>query len=111
MNSELLSFHQDATIGTPAKPFTPTSSSTASASPPEYYAGTSTKGVHVFIINTGSSAATMTFDFSLVTGLSAGSGSYVVHDMWAGEDLGTFSGSYSTSVDVHDTAAFLITPT
>jgi len=109
-NPELLAFHQDATIGTPAKPFTPTSGSTATASPPEFYAGASSKGVHVFMVNTASNAATMNFTFSLVPGLAAGTGSYVVHDMWAGADLGTFSGSYSTSVAAHDTVAFLVTP-
>lgn len=80
------------------------------ASPPEFYAGASSKGVHVFIINTASSTATMSFSFTLVPGLAAGAGSYVVHDMWAGKDLGTFSGSYSTSVAAHDTVAFLVTP-
>ncbi|EKM54559.1 glycoside hydrolase family 27 protein [Phanerochaete carnosa HHB-10118-sp] len=109
-NPELLAFHQDATIGTPAMPFTPTSSGAAPTSPPQYFAGMSAKGVHVFMINTASNAETMSFTFSLVPELAVGSGSYVVHDMWAGEDLGTFSGSYSTSVAAHDTVAFLVTP-
>lgn len=107
-NSELLAFHQDANVGTPAKPFTPTSGA-ATTTPPEYYAGTSSKGVHVFIINTSDNVATKVFDFDLVPGLS-GSGAFTVHDMWAEEDLGAFSGSYSTSVAAHDTVAFLITP-
>lgn len=51
----------------------------------------------------------MGFTFSLVPGLGAGS-KYVVHDMWADKDLGTFSGSYTTSIAAHDTAAFLLTP-
>ncbi|GJE96637.1 glycoside hydrolase family 27 protein [Phanerochaete sordida] len=108
-NPELLAFHQDATIGAPAKPFAPTANGTTTTNPPEFYAGTSTKGTHVFIINTASSTATMGFTFSLVPGLAAGS-KYVVHDMWAGKDLGTFSGSYSASIAAHDTAAFLVTP-
>jgi len=109
-NAELLAFHQDDTIGTPATPFTPAASA-PTASPPEFYAGPSTAGTHVFIINTAGSSATMGFNFANVPGLSgAGSGSYVVHDMWAGVDVGTFSGSYSTTLDSHDTAAFLITP-
>lgn len=107
-NPELLAFHQDTTVGVPAKPFTPVSGA-ASTNPPEYYAGASSKGVHVFIINTSDSTATKTFSFSLVPGLS-GSGSFVVHDMWAGKDLGTFSTSYSASVAAHDTVAFLISP-
>lgn len=105
-NTELLAFHQDATIGTPAKPFTP-SGTTTTTNPPEFYAGASSKGTHVFIVNTGSGTATKTFSFADVPGLSATS-SYVVHDMWAGKDLGTFKGSYSASVAAHDTAALFI---
>ncbi|GJE97766.1 glycoside hydrolase family 27 protein [Phanerochaete sordida] len=108
-NPELLAFHQDATIGVPAKPFQPTADDTTTSNPPEFYAGASTKGTHVFIINTGGGTSTMTFAFSSVPGLPAGS-NYVVHDMWVGKDLGTFSGKYSASVASHDTAAFLITP-
>ncbi|KAM5540296.1 hypothetical protein V8D89_006115 [Ganoderma adspersum] len=106
-NPELLAFHQDATIGTPAAPFTPTAGATT-PSPPEFYAGTSSKGTHVFVINTNSTALTKTFDFANVPGL--GSGSFVVHDMWTGKDLGTFTTSYSTTVDTHDTAALFIKP-
>ena len=83
----------------------------ASTSPPEYYAGNSTRGTHVFIINTSSSSATKQFAFANVPGLSA-SGSFKVHDMWAGTDLsGTYSTSstFSVSVAPHDTVAYLIT--
>jgi len=104
-NTELLAFSQDNRIGVPAKAFTPYDGA-PSTSPPEYYTGKSSKGVHVFAINIGDSAATKTFDFAKVSGL--GSGRYVVHDMWTGKDLGTFSGNYSTSVDAHDTVAYYI---
>ncbi|KAG8923505.1 hypothetical protein FRC02_011096, partial [Tulasnella sp. 418] len=50
-NTELLAFHQDSTYGKPAFPYT-------TGSPPEFYSGTSTKGAHVFVINTASSSAT-----------------------------------------------------
>jgi len=109
-NPELLAFHQDATIGTPATPFS-ASASMPTTSPPEYYSGASSAGVHVFIINTSSAAATKTFTFANVPGLT-GSGPFVVHDMWAGEDLsGTYSRSQSFSVTVasHDTVAYRIT--
>ncbi|KAI0766513.1 glycoside hydrolase [Irpex lacteus] len=109
-NPELLAFHQDPTIGTPALPFTP-SSATTTTSPPEFYSGASSKGTHVFILNTGSSTATKSFKFSEVAGLEGGgSGEYVVHDMWSGKDLGTFSGSYETSLGAHDNAALFIKP-
>ncbi|EMD37848.1 glycoside hydrolase family 27 protein [Gelatoporia subvermispora B] len=108
-NTELLAFHQDDTIGTPAMPFTP-APSTPTASPPEFYAGPSSAGTHVFVINTSGSSAAMSFDFVNVPGLAnGGAGSFVVHDMWAGEDVGTFSESYSTTLSSHDTAAFLLT--
>jgi alpha-galactosidase len=105
-NTELLAFSQDDTIGVPARPFAPYEGA-PSTSPPEYYTGRSSKGVHVFVINIGDSASTKTFEFAIVDGL--GNGNYVVHDMWTGKDLGTFSGNYSTSVDAHDTIAFYIT--
>lgn len=103
-NTELLAFHQDATIGKPAAPFT---SAPSSSSPPEFYAGQSSKGTHVFIVNTGA-AASKTFNFADIPGL--GAGSFKVHDMWTGADVGTFASSFTTTVDTHDTAAFLVTP-
>ncbi|KAI5124617.1 hypothetical protein M0805_004227 [Coniferiporia weirii] len=103
-NTELLAFSQDTTIAAPAKPFTSDTSS-----PPQYYSGASSKGTHVFIINFGGSTETMSFEFADVDGLES-AGSYLVHDMWAGEDIGSFSGSFSTSLASHDSAALLITP-
>ena len=103
-NAELLAFHQDAHVGKPAAPFTPIKGA-GTTSPPEFYAGQSSKGTHVFIVNTNSTA-TKTFDFANVPGL--GSGPFVVHDMWTGKDLGTFETSYTTKVDAHDTAALFI---
>jgi len=109
-NKELLAFSQDATIGTPAKPFTAFSGAPA-ISPPEYYAGTSSKGIHVFIINTSSSTASKKFVLSNVPGLGT-SGNFKIHDMWSSSDLsGTFSANSTFTVDVqaHDTVAYLFT--
>ncbi|KAF9003997.1 glycoside hydrolase superfamily [Cyathus striatus] len=108
-NKELLAFHQDNNIGAPAKPFTPYTNAT-STSPPEYYSGASSKGIHVFIINTSSGSATKQFTFSNVPGLNS-SGSFKVHDMWSGVDLTgiyTISATFTASVAAHDTAAYLI---
>ena len=108
-NTELLAFHQDGTIGTPAMPFT-ASSSMPTTSPPEYYSGDSSNGVHVFIINTSSTTATKQFSFAHVPGLAA-TGSFTVHDMWAGADLAgayTTSSMFTVSVAPHDTVAYLI---
>ncbi|QRV89573.1 hypothetical protein RhiJN_17591 [Ceratobasidium sp. AG-Ba] len=100
-NAELLAFSQDTTIAAPAKPYK------SNTTPPEFYAGKSVKGTHVFIINTGSSAASKVVTFSEVTGLTCTS--CKVHDMWTGKDLGTFTGSYTLTVGTHDTAALLLT--
>ncbi|KAI0665930.1 glycoside hydrolase [Trametes maxima] len=105
-NRELLAFHQDPVFGKPAAPFTPTPSA-PTASPPEFYAGRSTRGVHVFVINTGDAPAPKVFDFANVPGL--GAGAFRVHDMWSGKNLGVFRGSVNVTVDRHDTAAFLVT--
>ncbi|TFL01475.1 glycoside hydrolase [Pterulicium gracile] len=109
-NKELLAFSQDTTIGTPAMNFTVPGAPVTS--PPEYYAGTSSKGVHVFIINTQNSTATKSFALSSVAGLSA-SKTYRFHDMWTGQDLsGTVAGNarFSVSVAAHDTVAYLVVP-
>ncbi|KAI0779331.1 glycoside hydrolase [Fomes fomentarius] len=107
-NAELLAFNQDPFIGVPAKPFTPVENATTT-SPPEFYSGRSIKGVHVFIVNTDTNA-TKTFDFARVPGLQSRVGSFFkIHDMWTGKHVGTFTENYSTVVDTHDTAAFLIT--
>ncbi|KAF8604686.1 glycoside hydrolase, partial [Ceratobasidium sp. AG-I] len=100
-NTELLAFSQDTTIGTPAKPYK------TGTTPPEYYAGKSVKGTHVFVMNIGSAAASKVVTFSEVTGLTCTS--CKVHDMWTGKDLGTFTTSYTVTVDTHDTIALLIT--
>ncbi|KAJ7746016.1 glycoside hydrolase [Mycena metata] len=107
-NAELLAFHQDTTVGGPAVPFTPFSSA-PTTSPPEYYVGKSSKGTHVFIINTSSAAATKSFTFANA-GLGS-SGTFSVHDMWAGTDLaGTYAASatFSVTVQPHDTVAYFI---
>ncbi|EJF65552.1 glycoside hydrolase [Dichomitus squalens LYAD-421 SS1] len=103
-NAQLLAFHQDPIVGTPATPFNATASA-PSTSPPEFYAGKSSKGTHVFIINTNTTA-TKTFEFGNVPGL--GFGRFRVQDMWTGKNLGTFANKFSITVDTHDTAALLI---
>lgn len=110
-NRELLAFNQDDVVGTPAKPFNPSSPMPPPTATPEYFAGASSRGVHVFIINTSSATAMKHFTFSNVPGLGH-SGSFKVHDMWNSTDLpGTHAAAstFSVSVAAHDTAAFLIT--
>lgn len=105
-NPELLAFHQDPSIGEPAKPFTPVGYPGAAL--PEFYSGKSTKGTHVFVLNLDASTANKTFDFASIPDLSGTR--FNVHDMWSGRDLGVFNGSYNATIGPHDNAALLITP-
>ncbi|KAF4585242.1 hypothetical protein EYR40_002079 [Pleurotus pulmonarius] len=110
-NKEFLAFNQDATVGTPALPFIPYSGA-ATASPPEYYAGRSSKGVHVFVINTSSYKRTMQFSIASVPDLLPAA-DYRIHDMWTGADqLTTYTRNSTVAVTLaaHDTAAYLIDP-
>ncbi|KAL4265864.1 Alpha-galactosidase [Pleurotus pulmonarius] len=110
-NKEFLAFNQDATVGTPALPFIPYSGA-ATASPPEYYAGRSSKGVHVFVINTSSYKRTMQFSIANVPDLLPAA-DYRIHDMWTGADqLTTYTRNSTVVVTLaaHDTAAYLIDP-
>ncbi|KIM69771.1 glycoside hydrolase family 27 protein [Scleroderma citrinum Foug A] len=107
-NPALLAFHQDDENGAPAKPFQATST-THTTTPPEYYAGKSKKGIHIFIINTLDSTTTKTFDYANVPYI--GEPPYTVTDMWTGAIVVQSAGSapFSVSVDAHDTKAYLIT--
>jgi alpha-galactosidase len=109
-NGELLAFNQDEIVGTPAKPFTP-SPPVPPTTTPEYFAGASSRGVHVFIINTSSATAMKQFTFASVPGLGK-SGSFKVHDMWNSTNLPgthTAASTFTVSVAAHDTVAYLIT--
>ncbi|KAL0068749.1 hypothetical protein AAF712_004078 [Marasmius tenuissimus] len=109
-NPELLAFHQDTTVGPSALPFNATVNAPVT-DPPEYYAGKSSKGTHVLIINLQNTTATKTVALSQVPGL--GSGTFKLHDMWTGKDLnGTYTAASSFSVQVgsHDNVAYRITP-
>ncbi|KAG8773386.1 hypothetical protein FRC15_002039 [Serendipita sp. 397] len=103
-NKELLAFSQDETVGAPAKPY-----GTKTTTPAEYYAGKSSKGTHVFILNTSASSSTKTITFASVTGLASAS-RYKIHDMWTGSDVTVTGSSWSTTLAAHDTGAWLITP-
>ncbi|KAA1473947.1 glycoside hydrolase [Dentipellis sp. KUC8613] len=108
-NKELLAFSQDAKIGTPAHPFA--SSTAPAASPPQFYAGASARGTHVFVVNTGAAAANFTVAFADVPGLArGGKGRFKVHDMWTGAENGTYAGQWTVLLAEHDTAAVLLTP-
>jgi len=107
-NPELIAFSQDNIVGTPAMPF---NGSAIVTSTPEYFAGKSSKGTHVFIINTSSTNSKKTIKFASVPDLARSfSGEYLIHDMWTGKDVGIFADSWSTVLESHDTGAWFIRP-
>ena len=106
-NKELLAFHQDPTNGAPAMPFI--NDGNRLKSTPDFYAGRSEKGMHVFIVNTGWRAVHKQLNFAKVPGLFTSSATIVsVQDMWTGENLGVFQASLEVKLESHDTAAYLL---
>ncbi|KLO14275.1 glycoside hydrolase [Schizopora paradoxa] len=108
-NEQLLAFSQDETFGKPAKPFY-NIADPAMRSPPEYYAGESSKGMHVFIINTGDERSRKSVDLASVPGLSGLR--FEVFDMWTNEKLDVVEGreTFEIELDSHDTAALFVAP-
>lgn len=108
-NEQLLAFSQDETFGEPAKPFYNVADPRMS-SPPEYYAGTSSKGIHVFVVNTNNDRSTKYVDLASVPGLSGLR--FDVYDMWTNEKLDVVEGreTFEIALDAHDTAALFVIP-
>lgn len=107
LTKELIDFNQDSTVGAPAKPYkwgVNPNFTWNQTHPAEYWNGQSSKGVHVFVLNTLSTAQSKTVDFSEVPGLDAGA-EYTIVDLWSGEEQGRFKGKYEKVVDSHDTLA------
>lgn len=101
----MLSFHQDEEFGAPAKPFHNLGGETKY--PHEYYAGNSSDGIHVFVVNTNA-PQNKTIDFKSVPGLSGDK--FSVLDMWNADDWGVYEHNFTVYLENHDTAALLITP-
>ena len=57
------------------------------------------------LLNRGGDAANITASFSLLET----DGSFLVRDLWAEEDLGTFSDAFSATVDSHDLGVYRLT--
>ncbi|KAK4246835.1 family 27 putative glycoside hydrolase [Corynascus novoguineensis] len=111
-NRELIDFNQDPVYGFSASPYKwgyredytydPTY-------PAEYWSGSSVKGIHVFILNTQDRTVSMTASFSEIPALRDNpTATYLVHDMWTGEDIGEFTEGYTVDVEPHDTIALRI---
>ncbi|KAK8147714.1 hypothetical protein G3M48_001184 [Beauveria asiatica] len=107
-NSYLLAFNQDDEYGEPAQPYkwgvNPQWTYDA-ANPAEFWAGASSIGHLVLMMNVRDDKTTKTAIWNEVPGLQ--SEKYHVTDVWTGKDLGCLS-SYSVAVDAHDTAAILV---
>ncbi|KAK8127339.1 glycoside hydrolase [Apiospora sp. TS-2023a] len=113
-SEELIAFNQDPVYGAGARPYKWDDVGNETH-PADYWAGSSSQGVHVFLLNTQEEEKEMEVKFSEVQGLQLAEsvanrdGPYLVHDMWTGEDIGVFSDSVAVRVKRHDTAAVRIT--
>jgi alpha-galactosidase len=111
---ELIDFNQDPEYSESARPFliddddipftTP-----ETTHPPSHWVGTSTKGIHLFLLNANDTEETIEAAFADLPGLTLSDAEYLVHDMWTGEDVGVFSDKVTVSVMAHDTAALRVT--
>jgi alpha-galactosidase len=106
-NEELIAFNQDPVVGEAAKPYkwgVNPDFTWNQTHPAEYWSGFSSRGVHVFVLNTLNSTVTKTIDFEEVPELDA-KNKYVVYDSWTGKMKGTFEREYKERVARHDTMA------
>ncbi|KAL7946094.1 glycoside hydrolase family 27 protein [Trichoderma barbatum] len=107
-NKHLLAFNQDKVYGRPATPYkwgVNPDWTFNSTHPAEFWAGPSTKGHLVLMMNTLDRTVKKTAKWSEIPGLSAGH--YEVRDVWTNKNLGCLS-SYKTAVAAHDTAVILV---
>jgi len=107
-NEKLLAFNQDSCYGGPARPYkwgTNADYTFNATYPAEFWAGPSSAGTLVLMLNTHDDTQEKTADWSEVPGL--GGSSYKVTDVWSGDDLGCLQ-NYVANVTSHDTAAILV---
>jgi len=111
-NAALLAFSQDPVYGAPATPFrwgvNPDWTFNGSF-PAEYWAGKSSNGTLLLMLNTLGHNATREAAWTEIPQLGARWGSaYQVTDVWTGRDLGCLEGGVWARLESHDTAAYLI---
>jgi alpha-galactosidase len=109
VNKELLAFNQDPVYGASAQPYRWGLDDGSINHPPQYWTGSSVKGIHVFIVNTEDKEVTLSAIFDEIPGLKGMGSEFLVHDMWTSEDLGNFTDKVDVQLKVHDTAALRIT--
>jgi alpha-galactosidase len=106
-NKDLIAFNQDPVFGKSAKPYKwglNADFTWNQTHPAEYWSGQSSKGTHVFVLNTLDIAQNKTIVFDEVPELDANA-EYVVYDSWTGKKQGRFKRKYEAFVERHDTAA------
>lgn len=113
-NKELIEFNQDDKYSDSVRPFKldgPVPQTTENTThPPSHWVGTSQKGIHVFILNADNQTETLGFSFEETPGLKKYKGKeLLVHDMWTGEEVGTFKDKVELEVKRHDTASLRLT--
>ncbi|KAF2753518.1 glycoside hydrolase [Pseudovirgaria hyperparasitica] len=107
----LIAYNQDPTYGRSATPYKwglNPDNTWNRTHPAEYWAGPSSLGIHVFILNTLDYEVVKVAVWAEVPGLRAGR-RYRVTDMWSGEDWGVWEGAWMGVVRAHDTIAVTIT--
>jgi alpha-galactosidase len=112
-NQDLIAFNQDPVHGAAAKPYkwgVNADFTWNQTHPAEYWSGQSSRGAHVFALNTLEVAQTKAIVFADVPGLDAES-EYTVYDSWSGKKLGSFVERYEALVQRHDTMAVRIIKT
>ena len=106
-NKELIDFNQDSVVGAAAKPYkwgVNPDFTWNQTHPAGYWSGQSSKGVHVFALNTLNTTQTMEITFAEVPELDSEI-EYTVFDSWTGKEQGKFTGQYEAAVQRHDTMA------
>ncbi|KAI0605615.1 Alpha-galactosidase [Pyrenophora tritici-repentis] len=106
-NNELIDFNQDSVVGKAAKPYkwgVNPDFTWNQTHPAEYWSGKSSKGVHVFVLNTLNIEQTKTINFAEVPELDPKT-EHTVFESWTGKERGRFTGQYEAAVAGHDTIA------
>ncbi|KAF2104468.1 glycoside hydrolase [Rhizodiscina lignyota] len=109
-NKYLLEFNQDPVVGGPATPYkwgTNPDWTWNSSYPAEFWAGSSSNGILVLMMNTYDETKTKIADWGEVPGLEAGA-SYEVVDAWTGKSLGCQEDGVNATVLAYDTAVLLV---
>lgn len=111
-NPYLLAFNQDNVFGKPAMPYkwgTNPDWTFNESFPAEYWAGQSKAGTLVLMFNPYNTTERKDAIWEEIPGLDA-NGTYVVTDVWTGEDLQCWKEGINRDVLAHDTTALLVGP-